>query len=57
MPKKSVADSKEKVPVQVKNTVAAIVEMKSDVENKIDPNYASDYVKKNNEKQISAIFA
>ena len=51
----NVADSKEKVPVQVKNTVAAIVEMKSDVENKIDPNYASEYVKKNNEKISAAL--
>lgn len=51
----NVADTKEKVPVQVKNTVAAIVELKSDVENKIDPNYASDFVKKNNEKITAAL--
>ena len=51
----TVSDSKEKVPVQVKNTVAAIVEMKSDVENKIDHNYASEYVKNNNEKISAAL--
>ena len=50
-----VADSKEEVPVQLKNTVAAIVEMKSDVENQIDPNYASDFVKNNNKKINAAL--
>ena len=46
----NISDSKGKIPSQVKDTVEAIVEMKKDTENKVDPTFASEFVKENNEK-------
>ncbi|MBQ2946423.1 MAG: hypothetical protein IJE04_01035 [Bacilli bacterium] len=51
----SVADSKGATPMQVKDTVEAIVEMKSDVENKNDEKYASELLKENSGKIEEAI--
>ena len=51
----NVADSKGKTPSQVKNTVEAIVEMKSDTDNKIEEAYVSDFVKENSKKIESAL--
>ena len=48
-------DSKGTTPSQVKDTVEAIVEMKSDTTNKTDAQFASDFVKENNEKIKSAL--
>lgn len=51
----SVADSKGKTPLQVKDTVEAIVEMKSDIESKNDEKYASELLKENSGKIEAAI--
>lgn len=48
-------DSKGKIPLQVKDTVETIAEMKSDTENEIDNSYVSDFVKENNKKIESAL--
>lgn len=51
----NIADSKRKTPPQVKDAVDAIVEMKSDTQNKIDESYSSNLVKQNSEKIKSAL--
>ena len=51
----SVADSKGTTPMQVKDTVEAIVDMKSDVVNKNDESYASELFKEKSSKIESAI--
>ena len=49
------ADFRGKTPAQVKDTVEAIVDMKSDVESKMDESYASDFFKENSGKIESAL--
>ena len=49
------ADFRGKTPAQVKDTVEAIVDMKSDVESKTDESYASDLFKENSGKIESAL--
>lgn len=49
------ADFRGKTPAQVKDTVEAIVDMKSDVEVKTDESYASDLFKENSKRIESAL--
>lgn len=49
------SDFKGRTPIQVKDTVEAIVEMKSDVEVKTDESYASNLFKENNKRIESAL--
>lgn len=44
-----------KTPKQMKEVVESIVEMKTDTENVVDESYASNFVKENNQKIVSAI--
>ena len=44
-----------KTPKQMKEVVESIVEMKKDTNNVIDETYASNFVKENNQKIVSAI--
>ena len=44
------SDFKGRTPIQVKDTVEAIVEMKSDVEVKTDESYASNLFKENSKR-------
>ena len=51
----NVSNTKGKVPTQVKDTIEAIVEMKKDIQNIKDEQYASNFVKENNQKITSAL--
>lgn len=51
----NVSTSKGMIPAQVKDTVEAIVEMKKETQNIKDEQFASEFVKQNNQKITSAL--